>query len=140
MNEEKVTVSATTVPATTSSPKKKYPNQIPTVIPETKLFEPSWPNRHTRRARFGGMSAPDKAGGVKKNPQRRAALEGAALAYIQEKVTCKVWEIPVRPETSSEHRALIRLLEREGKITRDPFNPGYVHALAQEDTSNHSEG
>lgn len=105
-------------------------------FPEKVLFKPDWHNRHTRRSQFGGMSAPEKAGGVRKNPNCKAALEGAALAYIQEKVTCKVWEIPVRPETSSEHRAFIRRLEREGKITRDP---GYIHALAEENTSNNSK-
>jgi len=107
--------------------------------PEKVLFRPDWPNRAQRRAQFGGMSAPDKASGVQKNPKRREALEATALAYIQEKVTCKVWEIPIRPETSSEHRAFIRRLEREGYITRDPFNPGYIHAIEQEVSSNHSE-
>lgn len=111
--------------ATTSTPKKK-------TIPENVLFRPTWPNRHTRRAQHGGMPAPEKAGGVRKNPNRANALAGAALAYIQDKVTCKVWEIPVRPETSSEHRALIRRLIAEGLIVRDHFNPGYIHAVAND--------
>lgn len=124
--KEKVVVQATT------APKKLFPNQVKTSIPENVLFKVEWPNRHTRRAQYAGMSAPDKAGGAKKNPNRRDALEKSALAYIQEKVTCKVWDIPVRPKTSSEHRAFIRRLEREGKVKRDPFNPGYIHAVSNE--------
>lgn len=125
-NTEKVVVQATT------APKKLFPNQVKSTIPESVLFKVEWPNRHTRRAQFGGMSAPDKSSGARKNPNRRDALEKAAFVYIQEKVTCKVWEIPVRPETSSEHRAFIRRLEREGKVTRDPFNIGYIHAISND--------
>lgn len=119
---EKVVVQGSTV--------ERVPaKRIKRKIPENVLFTPEWPNRHARRSQFGGMSAPDKAGGVKKNPNRSQSLEGAAWAYIQEKVTCKVWEIPVRPETSSEHRRFIRRLIDEGLVVRDPCNPGYIHAV-----------
>jgi hypothetical protein len=59
---------------------------------------------------------------------RRRALAQLALDDIRSKVTCKAWEVQPRPKTSSEYRQLLRWLEANGLIARDPFNPGVIHA------------
>lgn len=122
MNPENVIVDS-------SSKKNLYPNQKKTVIPEKILFKSNWSNRHTRRGQFGGMAAPRNACGARKDTNKTKALEDAALAYIRDKVTCKIWDIPVRPESSSKHRRFIRRLIAKSLIVKDPFSPGYIHAV-----------
>lgn len=65
---------------------------------------------------------------VRDRNEERRALAQLALDDIRAKITCKAWEVHPRPKTSSEYRQLLRWLEANDLIARDPFNPGVIHA------------